>query len=55
MKPGRKPVPVQRAIILYDRLRAWSKVARILRRKDGSAFTADGLLRAVRRYDRRIA
>jgi len=51
----REPVPVLKAITLYERFKSWAKVARVLRRRNGMPFTASGLFNAVRRYDRRAA
>lgn len=55
MKRKRYSVPVERAIVLYQRFGTWTKVRAVLRRPDGSTFTISGLFNAVRRYDRRTA
>lgn len=46
------PVPTKEARELYDRLRNWRKVAKILRRPDGTRFTDEGIRNAVRWEDR---
>lgn len=51
----RERVPVLEAIEWYKWLGSWAKVARVLRRRDGSEFKWYSIWAAVRRYDRRPA
>jgi hypothetical protein len=48
----RTPVPVDDAIRLYGQLRSWERVRHVLVRLDGSKFTYNGLVNAVRWRDR---
>lgn len=48
---GRFVVPVEEAVRLYDELKSWEAVRRVLKRPDGSLFTYYGLWAAVRWRD----
>jgi hypothetical protein len=48
---GHERVDIERAIALYDQLGTWTKVAKLMRRKNGGNFTPDAISRAVRLAD----
>jgi hypothetical protein len=48
---GHERVDIDRAIALYDQLGTWTKVAKLMRRKNGENFTPDAISRAVRLAD----
>jgi hypothetical protein len=49
---SRDCVNVDQARRLYDRLRTWPAVARVMRRGDGSRYQPPSITRAVRSADR---
>lgn len=54
MTKRREPIPVEKAIQLFDQLGTWERVRQELPRDDGSLFTYGAIVKAVRRHDRRV-
>jgi len=48
---SRESINVEKARMLYDRHRSWAKVARFLRREDGTQFQPQSIAVAVRTAD----
>ncbi len=50
----RERVNTTQACRLYQRLRTWPAVARIMKRRDGTKFQTQSIMRAVRTQDKAV-